>query len=256
MIPKFRSSVFVGAAFALMLPYFAFVIYFSLRLPRNYWPDWFINTILIWFVANFFAVMLLARRMFIGGELRDRICITAHCEGKARSVDCANCGILPCDCMECSLPQRSKGDNPRKISPQSCGPCWCISIDLHLGLWMERVPDVPKEGLKLTGYGGCCELFNSRFVFESLVRIVSCSENAPQPRREAFRAGAPSAPSVTIVAVMKTLSRREFLIAASAATVAIAAAPAFAAGPLRKGVNASSLARGRRMGFWLLIGTR
>jgi len=64
MIPKFRSSVFVGAAFALMLPYFAFVIYFSLRLPRNYWPDWFINTILIWFDANFFAVMLLARRMF------------------------------------------------------------------------------------------------------------------------------------------------------------------------------------------------
>ena len=34
---------------------------------------------------------------------------------------------------------------------------------------------------------------------------------------------------------MKTLSRREFLIAASAATVAIAAAPAFAAGPSAKG---------------------
>jgi hypothetical protein len=56
--------VFVGTAFALMLPYLAFVMYFSLRLPQNHWPSWFTNTILIWFIANFLALTLLARRIF------------------------------------------------------------------------------------------------------------------------------------------------------------------------------------------------
>ncbi|MGD0734445.1 MAG: lactonase family protein [Terracidiphilus sp.] len=40
---------------------------------------------------------------------------------------------------------------------------------------------------------------------------------------------------MTIIAVMKTLSRREFLVAASAATVATVAVPTFAAGPAAKG---------------------
>jgi len=56
--------VFVGTAFALMLPYLAFVMYFSLRLPQNHWPSWFTNTLLIWFIANFLALTLLARRIF------------------------------------------------------------------------------------------------------------------------------------------------------------------------------------------------
>jgi hypothetical protein len=38
-------------------------MYFSLRLPQNHWPIWFTNTILIWFVANFLALTLLARRI-------------------------------------------------------------------------------------------------------------------------------------------------------------------------------------------------
>jgi hypothetical protein len=63
MNPKFRSIAFVGTTIALMLPYVAFVMYFSLRLPQNHWPSWFTNTILIWFVANFLALTLLARRM-------------------------------------------------------------------------------------------------------------------------------------------------------------------------------------------------
>jgi hypothetical protein len=64
MTPKFGSGIFVGAAFALMVPYLVFVVYFSFRLPQNHWPSWFTNTILIWFVANFLALMLLARRMY------------------------------------------------------------------------------------------------------------------------------------------------------------------------------------------------
>ena len=64
MNPKFRSIVLVGATFALMLPYLAFVMYFSMRLPQNHWPLWFTNTILIWFAANFLALTLLARRIF------------------------------------------------------------------------------------------------------------------------------------------------------------------------------------------------
>jgi Na+/melibiose symporter-like transporter len=65
MNPKFRSSsVFLLSAFAVMLPYFAFVVYFSLHLPRNHFPSWFTNTIAVWFVANFLALWLLARRMF------------------------------------------------------------------------------------------------------------------------------------------------------------------------------------------------
>jgi len=47
-----------------MVPYLVFVMYFSLRLPQNHWPIWFTNTIAVWFVANFLALTLLARRMF------------------------------------------------------------------------------------------------------------------------------------------------------------------------------------------------
>ncbi len=64
MNPKSRAGIFVGATFALMIPYLAFVVYFSLRLPQNHWPSWFTNTILVWFVAIFVALTLLARRTF------------------------------------------------------------------------------------------------------------------------------------------------------------------------------------------------
>jgi hypothetical protein len=64
MNPKSRSGAFVGIAFALMVPYLVFVVYFSLRLPQNRWPSWFTNTIAVWFAANFVVLTFVARRMF------------------------------------------------------------------------------------------------------------------------------------------------------------------------------------------------
>jgi hypothetical protein len=59
-----KTGVFIGTAFALVLPYLAFAVYFSLRLPQNHSPSWFTNTILIWFAANLLALTFLARRIF------------------------------------------------------------------------------------------------------------------------------------------------------------------------------------------------
>jgi hypothetical protein len=64
MNSKSRSGALIGTAFALMIPYLAFVMYFSFRLPQNHLPSWFTNTILVWFVANLLVLMLLARRIF------------------------------------------------------------------------------------------------------------------------------------------------------------------------------------------------
>src|ERR1700723_703002 len=59
---KYKAAIFLmGTVFLLMAPYFGFVIYYSQRFPSDQWPSWFTNTILIWFVANFVAVMLLMR---------------------------------------------------------------------------------------------------------------------------------------------------------------------------------------------------
>jgi hypothetical protein len=44
-----------------MAPYFGFVLYYSRRFPQNQWPSWFTNTIAIWFIANFLALMFLVR---------------------------------------------------------------------------------------------------------------------------------------------------------------------------------------------------
>jgi hypothetical protein len=63
MNPKLRMGSVIGAAFALMIPYLAFVMYFSTRFPQGNWPSWYTNTILVWFVANFLALTLLVRRI-------------------------------------------------------------------------------------------------------------------------------------------------------------------------------------------------
>lgn len=63
MNPRSRAAVLIGSAVALTVPYVAFVVYFSLTLPKNHWPMWFTNVLLVWFVANFVAVYLIARRM-------------------------------------------------------------------------------------------------------------------------------------------------------------------------------------------------
>jgi di/tricarboxylate transporter len=61
MNPKYRPAVFLGAVFVLMAPYFGFVMYYSRQFPPNQWPSWFTNTIAIWFILNFLAIMLLVR---------------------------------------------------------------------------------------------------------------------------------------------------------------------------------------------------
>jgi UDP-N-acetylmuramyl pentapeptide phosphotransferase/UDP-N-acetylglucosamine-1-phosphate transferase len=60
----------LGVVFVLMAPYFAFVTYYSQRSPLSHWPSWFSNTIAIWFIVNFVALMLLmrlTRRLFKTG---------------------------------------------------------------------------------------------------------------------------------------------------------------------------------------------
>jgi hypothetical protein len=61
MNPKYRPVALLGMTFVLMLPYFAFVMYYSRQFPPNQWPSWFTNVIAIWFVANFLALILLFR---------------------------------------------------------------------------------------------------------------------------------------------------------------------------------------------------
>lgn len=63
MNPRSRAAVLIGSAAALTVPYVAFVVYFSLKLPKNHWPVWFTDVLLVWFAANFVAVYLIARRM-------------------------------------------------------------------------------------------------------------------------------------------------------------------------------------------------
>ena len=66
MNPRHRPAIFLGVAFVLMAPYLGFVMYFSQRFPSNQWPTWFTNTILVWVIANFLLLMLLAKKIFKG----------------------------------------------------------------------------------------------------------------------------------------------------------------------------------------------
>jgi nitrogen fixation/metabolism regulation signal transduction histidine kinase len=63
----------MGMVSVLMAPYFGFVIYYSRQFPSNQWPTWFTNTIAIWFIANFVAVILLVRltRRIFGNQVVD-----------------------------------------------------------------------------------------------------------------------------------------------------------------------------------------
>src|SRR5579863_4759969 len=63
MDPKRGTAIFVGSSLVAMAPFFAFVIYWGLRLPQNHSPRWFTSTIALWFVANFFIVALLAKKI-------------------------------------------------------------------------------------------------------------------------------------------------------------------------------------------------
>jgi hypothetical protein len=59
-----KSVAFVAIAFALNIPFVAFVVFFSLRFEQNHWPVWLGNALLIWFIANFLILFLVARKMF------------------------------------------------------------------------------------------------------------------------------------------------------------------------------------------------
>lgn len=63
MNPRSRAAVVVGTAVALTIPYIAFVVYFSFRFPKNHWPVWVTDVLLVWFIANFVAIYLMVRRM-------------------------------------------------------------------------------------------------------------------------------------------------------------------------------------------------
>jgi hypothetical protein len=79
MNPKYRPAIFIGMTFLLMAPYLGFVMYYSRQFPPGQWPSWFTNTIAVWFIANFVALMLLVqltRRIFktqVGDVERARV---------------------------------------------------------------------------------------------------------------------------------------------------------------------------------------
>ena len=60
----FRSGLFIAITFAVIAPFVAFVMYCSFHFPQEQWPRWAVNTIVIWFVANFLIVALVARKIF------------------------------------------------------------------------------------------------------------------------------------------------------------------------------------------------
>ena len=64
MNPKRRPAVFFGITFALVLPYLGFVMYFVLRFQPDHLPIWFTNTLLIWFLAIFLILTMIAKKIF------------------------------------------------------------------------------------------------------------------------------------------------------------------------------------------------
>jgi hypothetical protein len=59
-----RAAILMAITFALMVPYLGFAIYYSQRFPSNQMPDWFTNTLIIWFTTNFLILMLFAKFIF------------------------------------------------------------------------------------------------------------------------------------------------------------------------------------------------
>jgi hypothetical protein len=142
MNPKYRPAIFIGMAFVLMAPYFGFVIYYSLRFPPNQWPTWFVNTITIWFIANFVALILLmrlTRRMF-GNQVVD--------VGKSRAVaDKAIRANTARDPVEPIFPLRSGKDCTRKDSTGARNSGRRFPVAIHRHLWPESIPCETSKGL-------------------------------------------------------------------------------------------------------------
>lgn len=64
--PQYRAALLMGIIVVLSLPFLAFVIYFGTHYPSGHWPNWFANTMLAWFAANFLIVAVAAKRIFKG----------------------------------------------------------------------------------------------------------------------------------------------------------------------------------------------
>jgi hypothetical protein len=71
MNSKFKA-VFLLSVFAVMAPYFGFVLYFVPKYPSGQLPVWLVDTMAIWLVANFLIIMLLIRR-FSRGQTVDPV---------------------------------------------------------------------------------------------------------------------------------------------------------------------------------------
>jgi hypothetical protein len=63
---KYKPALFFLIVLVLMAPYLGFAVYCSLHFPPSHWPTWAVNTIAVWFVANFLIVVLLVKRIFRG----------------------------------------------------------------------------------------------------------------------------------------------------------------------------------------------
>jgi hypothetical protein len=66
MNPKYKPAFFVLIVLAVMAPYLGFAAYFSFQYPSGHWPAWLVNTIGIWFLANFLIISAIAKRIFRG----------------------------------------------------------------------------------------------------------------------------------------------------------------------------------------------
>jgi len=62
MNPK-KRALFLGTTFALMAPYLGFAVYQLPRFPPGQVPNWVINTIGVWFCANFLILYLVVMRL-------------------------------------------------------------------------------------------------------------------------------------------------------------------------------------------------
>ena len=63
MKPKYKFLLLI---LVLQVPYFGFIAYLVTHFPSNHIPVRYVDTLLVWFVANFLIALLLGKRIFRG----------------------------------------------------------------------------------------------------------------------------------------------------------------------------------------------
>ena len=86
MNPKYKRALFFPMIFAVMAPYFGFIIYFSSRYPSGQWPAWFVDTIAIWFIANFLVITFFIKWMAKGSVVEPEKARVARAKSTAQST--------------------------------------------------------------------------------------------------------------------------------------------------------------------------